>query len=419
MAEHETLIHRIKAWQVANADAETTTDNEALLTERRRLFGELQKEILPEYLPAPQGRPTLATVLADLSLEGRTPEEVRSAVRAAIGEGPYPAVDNDDWNADRGWPEREWVIPGWLPLGRLGILSGRGGRGKSRLALQLAARIAAREPRLGAFVSPLHGRASAALRAELQSVDPKHCGPVVYTSWEDERDEVGRRLAALAKDGLGNRGDELRGRLRFIDLRGEGALWAPEDLSRPKQGPAHLTVVGHRVRATVEELGARLLIVDSLAGAYAADENTRALVRAFCADWDAWADRARCTVMLIAHPPKPPSGSGAGTVDRDYAGSTDWHAAARWRWTLELTPTGETGKTRAGKSISVDALALSCAKSSYGPQPDSVFLLPSESGIGWRGASPSSAADAVANEQQLTLDYVDAGEKPRIRRRRR
>ncbi len=36
----------------------------------------------------------------------------------------------------------EWIIDGWLPAGRIGILSGQGGRGKSRLALQLAAAMA-------------------------------------------------------------------------------------------------------------------------------------------------------------------------------------------------------------------------------------------------------------------------------------
>ena len=54
---------------------------------------------------------------------------------------PYPPINGDTWIGP--WPDREWLIPGWLPVGRLGMLSGRGGRGKSRLALQLVARMAA------------------------------------------------------------------------------------------------------------------------------------------------------------------------------------------------------------------------------------------------------------------------------------
>ena len=166
----------------------------------------------------------------------------------------------------------------------------------------------------------------------------------------------------------------------FIDLRGVGPLWAPATGgSGHVQTRAALTSAGGRVRATCEALKARLLVVDSLAGAYAGDENTRALVRAFCADWDAWASANRCAVMLIAHPPKAPSGGSAPSVDADYAGSTDWHNAARWRWALEPTPTGRTRTDKTGKDAIVVALALKLAKSSYGPDGARVFLASSES----------------------------------------
>ena len=89
-------------------------------------------------------------------------------------------------------------------------------------------------------------------------------------------------------------------------------------------------------------------------------------MRAFCASWDRWATDARCAVMLIAHPPKTPGGAGAGQVDRDYAGSTDWHGAARW--TLDPADTGEaTTDRKSSKSRPVEALALQLVKSSYGP----------------------------------------------------
>ena len=39
-------------------------------------------------------------------------------------------------------PPRDWLVTGWLPTGCVSILSGRGGVGKSRLALQLAAGVA-------------------------------------------------------------------------------------------------------------------------------------------------------------------------------------------------------------------------------------------------------------------------------------
>ena len=83
-----------------------------------------------------------------------------------------------------------------LPVGRLGMLSGRGGRGKSRLALQLAARMAAMPAARGPFVPAAlePGNAAAVSDAHLV-LDATHTGPVVYASWEDERDEAGRRIA--------------------------------------------------------------------------------------------------------------------------------------------------------------------------------------------------------------------------------
>ena len=197
------------------------------------------------------------------------------------------------------------------------MLSGRGGRGKSRLALQLAARMAAMPAARGPFVPAAlePGNAAAVSDAHL-ALDATHTGPVVYASWEDEREEAGRRIAKFGADDLAVPAD-LAGRLRYLDLRGEGPLWGPGSEARHLAALGGLTTVGQRVRATCEALDARLVVVDSLAGAYGGDENVRALVRSFCADWDRWATDARCAVMLIAHPPKTPGGAGAGQVDRD------------------------------------------------------------------------------------------------------
>ena len=308
--------------------------------------------------------------------------------------GPFPATDGDTWVGP--WPDREWLIPGWLPVGRLGMLSGRGGRGKSRLALQLVARMAASPAARGPFVPAARGPGNDTAVSDAHLVlDATHAGPVVYASWEDEREEAGRRIAKFGADDLAIPAD-LAGRLRYLDLRGEGPLWGPGGKARHLTALGGLTPVGQRVRATCEALDARLLVVDSLAGAYGGDENVRALVRAFCADWDKWATDARCAVMLIAHPPKTPGGAGTGQVDRDYAGSTDWHGAARWRWTLDPADTGETTSGRnGGKKKPVAALALELVKSSYGTDGYRLFLQPSDSRNGWLGVSSTHAAWAA------------------------
>ena len=83
-------------------------------------------------------------------------------------------------------------------------------------------------------------------------------------------------------------------------------------------------------------------------------------------------------------------------MDRDYAGSTDWHGAARWRWTLDPADTGEaTTDRKSSKSRPVEALALQLVKSSYGPDGYRLFLKPSNSWNGWLGVSSTHAAQAA------------------------
>lgn len=338
-----------------------------------------------------------------------------AAVRAVLDDptARYPITPEDDpdialatWTAPGGgWPEREWLIKGWLPVGRLGMLSGRGGRGKSRLVLQLAARMASEPPEAGHVL--LDG-------AKVEGLTPgdapnrhpfvlekEHCGPVVFASWEDETLEVGRRLAAMAEDGLVEVA-RLKDWLLYLDLRGRGPVWAP-GAGRHVLTRASLTPVGHRVRATAEALGARLLVLDSLAGAYASDENVRSLVRAFCADWDAWGTEHGCAVLLVAHPPKRPPRSGSSTIDEDtdddFAGSTDWHNAVRWRWSLGNADTGrrrirKDARDSDTKGEKVSALALACQKSSYGERPPQpLFLAPAlNRKVGWKAVSAYDAA---------------------------
>ena len=356
--QHETVIHRIEAWRVANAAAQSTPDNKALVKARDGLLAELKQEIIDACEPpTSRGRLSFATALNNVVLTNRTTEDVLAAVRHEIGIGPFR--DNDDWDPPGGWPERDWLIPGWLPVGRLGMLSGRGGRGKSRLVLQIAARIANSPPLAGHV---LRGHEVEEGRRHPLALDVQHCGPVLVGSWEDEREEVGRRLAAMAEDGLVDIAG-LKDQLRFLDLRGEGAVWGP-GIDKHVSSVAGLTAIGRRVRATAEDLGARLLVLDSLAGAYASDENIRSLVRGFCSDWDAWGTEHGCAVLLIAHPPKRPARSQGSTIDQDtdddFAGSTDWHNAVRWRWSLGNAQTGYHGVHKTGKRRSIAALALAC-----------------------------------------------------------
>ena len=241
----------------------------------------------------------------------------------------------NDWNGDA--PPREWIWKDWLNH-RLTLFTGHGGAGKSYLALQLAAAVASKAR--CSWIPPDPGASDAALT--ISSSDP-----VLIASWEDEEDEVHRRLSSMAETLPWAATDWIEDRLHFADLADRGPLW----------NNGKRTDVGHLLQTTAREIGARLLIIDPRAAAYAGDENHRAQVRAFISHWDRWArdDDHKCAVLLIDHLPKSAVleqfSRGAA-----YAGSTDWYNASRCVWNID------------------DKLLLRCDKSNYGATPPPVKL---------------------------------------------
>ena len=183
---------------------------------------------------------------------------------------------------------------------------------------------------------------------------PEDGANVVFASWEDEPEEFYRRLHQISGNSAPWVSPERLEKLRIVNLVGEGPVWAPPQ-GRHISTMAELTVTGERLRRLCEREDARLLVLDPLAAAYAADENARGLVRAFVSHWDAWGQDNNCTVLILAHPPK--------SAGMNYAGSTDWQGAARALWTLqaEISKSPEAGP-RMWK--------LEFVKGNYGPRPE-------------------------------------------------
>ena len=269
----------------------------------------------------------------------RTEDDAREAfARIQIPDiSSEPCIETgDNWTSAPS--EREWLIRNWLPAGRIAMLTGEGGAGKSRLALQLAANMASGK--------------SDWLAGCLEKLMLDKPLPVVFATWEDERDHIARLLHKMGVQ------QTVGDRLRYVAPI--GPLWAPKAGGSIYPGVAGtLSEAGQWVRSYCEHWQARLLVIDPRAAAFGLNENDRALVRHFMADWDAWARATNCAVLLIAHPPKS---------DSPYSGSTDWHAAPRAVWELGLAD------TKSGKKDTAVAPRLSCIKSSYAQRPDPLWL---------------------------------------------
>ena len=253
---------------------------------------------------------------------------------------------------------REWLVQNWMPAGRLGIMTGIGGVGKSKMALQLAYALCTDTPWLG----------ESSCMPAMNST-----GPVVYASYEDESDEIVRRLYVVhayrdlelrEKSSIESEGSGEVQRINFGDvpffgyvMRGQGQLWSPSSDSGHILSTAGITRTGLRLREACEVAGAKLLVIDNIAGAYGSDMNALPLVRAFLADWDKWGEDNGCAVLLIMHPPKQAS---------EISGSMDWFNGARYVWSMDTVK----------KSSEKDKVAvrLNMLKNNYEDLQPSIWL---------------------------------------------
>lgn len=301
------------------------------------------------------------------ALMGAVYRNIRTAAAISAQQPPPALAARTAWN--RPPPDRRWLIPNWLPCERLTLFAGTGGGGKSRLALMLAYAVAAGGERWFP-----NGPALA---------DEARRQHVVFASYEDEPDEIMRRLtdapeAAPPANAAEAVGQAVGDRLHALDLAGFGPLWAPP-LGTAYAARAGLTPAGRSVRSYCEDAGARLLILDSLAAVFAGNENDRAAVREFLSSWDAWSRRHDCAVLIVAHPSRT-----GGAKDGDgTSGSTDWHNGARSRWYFEPEE-ADKGERPSGRMV------LRRMKGNYASPADPSFTL--QSWKWWAAVDASKAA---------------------------
>ena len=279
-----------------------------------------------------------------------------------------------------------WLIENWLPRSCVAMLTGDGGVGKSRLALQLAWALSGDGQWLGeAGQMPAPGADYGV------GFEPVGASAIVYATWEDSPDQIRGRLYWLEQAGKVGNGENFK----IADMRARGHLWA----ATQHNAVPGLTPAGEALREAAEQHNARLLVIDTLGVANGASEIDRAQVGAFFADWAAWADERDCAVLLIAHPPK--------TAGVTYSGSTGILGGVRAMWNLETIKSSCQRGCSPPKSCSCElayAYRLVNAKQNYAESTGSVWLT-NRRGVWLESAGRS--ADYGENYSPVATDETD------------
>ena len=251
---------------------------------------------------------------------------------------PLEWLDMSAWDGEPA-PERKWAIKDRVPLNQAGLFSGEGGTGKSIIELTKNVAHVAAKDWLGSM---------------------PEFGPAFYLGAEDERDELHRRIAAIAAHYGVTFRELIDGGLHVMCLLGQDATLCA---ASSKSGKVEPTGLYRRIYEAAGDIKPKNISIDTLSRAYAGNEIDRVQVYAFAMHMQALAMVAGGSVTVLSHPSLAGIASGSGI-----SGSTAWHGAFRFRQYLKST------KPDAGEQPDNDLRQLEFKKNQYGPTGESVVL---------------------------------------------
>jgi RecA-family ATPase len=278
---------------------------------------------------------------------------------------PFDTFDASRWEGVPIEPRR-WIAHNRIPVGEPGIMSGDGGTGKTKLALQLGASVSAELPDWVGGMVETHG-------------------PVIVVSAEEKLKEMHRRtLDVVEHRGLSFK--DLRGRLHFICDHDNPVLGAPD-----RNGVVQPTMSLLRLEKTVAAIRPALVIIENAADVYSGSEIDRTNVTRFMRSLlGRLTVPCESTVMLIQHPSVSGLNDGTGR-----SGSTGWNNSGRWRCNF----------TKIKNSDDDNGMRqLEIVKNNYGPDGEKVRLC-WDRGVFVPESSPSSPRQAAA-EQKINDLFV-------------
>jgi RecA-family ATPase len=241
-------------------------------------------------------------------------------------------------------PEVDWAVDNMIPRSEVGILSGHGGTGKSKLASQLAC-------------CCVIGN-----RDWIRQMPAT--GPAIVVAGEDSDADATRNLEPVRRFYDVPFEDLAAGGLIIHPMAGKDAFLAVKDdndLIRPTRLYADLF-------AEVRDMRPVVTVIDNIGMTFGGNENDRVQVVAFLSLLKAIALEGETAVILLAHPSLAGLSTGTGL-----SGSTAWHNSVRWRaWLRGVRKGGEAynaedGLEKEPEDVDPDLRELEFLKIQYGP----------------------------------------------------
>ena len=255
----------------------------------------------------------------------------------------------------------EPLVSGVVPSEVVGVISGSGGAGKGIILQTLCTCVASKKP------VPFLG------------YEVKQHGMAIFWTAEDRRRQLLYRQRKINMT-LGLEPDDMKDRLVLKAHR------QPKCILWVEGKPTKLLLT---ILADTEQLGGKLLTIDSASICYGDDEIRRLQVGQFLRYLDLWAEKLGCTIIVVLHT----SRSSDDSVERLASGSTAWVFQARFALGL--------------LKDAADALSLNVAKDNYSKPGLKIDLHWNDHGVLARKVESATLKGIVEHaDDKIILDEI-------------
>jgi hypothetical protein len=293
-------------------------------------------------------------------------------------------------------PRQEFLLSPIMPLGKVGLIFGVGGIGKSLVALSLCLGVAIRG-RFGKTV--LGGFSILAGQIPLEAA-----GASVFLTLEDDTAEIHRRIASL--DPQNRRQDAPCFVIPAVDIVNFDPALVTADGRAAVLTELAIEGLDRLLDGIAQQAGCkvRLLALDPAGDFLNADENDATFVKVLMRHLRTIAARHGCTIILIGHVAK-----GVDADNLTMRGSSAWIANSRFAYALWRPPKDEA--ERLSKQVGEPTETLVCGnlvKANHAGAPVGVHRLFTRAASGELHDRTSRLASHAPEQEDLLRLLIDA-----------